>query len=68
MFNAFENALKKNKKNYLLLKGAMQTRLDKAIKAIDDLLDKRENLDSFSENLVDLDFHLGAGMDPNFIE
>ena len=68
MFNAFENALKKNKKNYLLLKGAMQTRLDKAIKAIDDLLDKRENLDSFSDNLVDLDFHLGAGMDPNFIE
>ncbi len=68
MFNAFENALQSHQKNYILLKGDMKTRLDKAVKAIDTLLDKRKNLDSFSDNLIDLDFHLGAELDPNFME
>lgn len=67
MFTAFENALKEHKKNYIILKGDKQTRLDKAIKEIDSLLSKRKNLDSFSDNLVDLDFHLGANIDPSFM-
>jgi len=67
MFNAFENALKSHNKNYILLKGDMDTRLNKAIKAIDKLLKEHKNLDSFSDNLIDLDFHLGSEIDPNFI-
>jgi len=38
------------------------------LKAIDKILEDRDNLDSFSDNLIDLDFHLGAGMDPNFMD
>lgn len=57
MFNAFENALKKHDKNYILLKGDKETRLNKAVKAIDKLLEKRKNLDSFSDTLIDLDMH-----------
>jgi NadR type nicotinamide-nucleotide adenylyltransferase len=68
MFDAFEKALKDHNKNYILLKGDKKTRLDKAVKAIDKLLQEREDLDSFSDNLVDLDFHLGAGMDSNYID
>jgi len=57
MFNAFEKALKYHNKNYILLKGDKKTRLEKAIKAIDAILDKEENLDSFSDNLEDIDMH-----------
>ncbi len=57
MFNAFEKALKDHNKNYILLKGDKKTRLQKAIKAIDKILETKENLDSFSENLEDIDMH-----------
>ena len=49
MFNAFENALKKYDRPYLLLKGNKQTRLKTATKAINKILDERTNLDSFSK-------------------
>jgi nicotinamide riboside kinase len=68
MFTAFENALKSHKKKYIILKGDKETRLKKAITAIDKLLEKHTNLDSFSDNLIDLDFHLGATIDPNFMD
>ena len=57
MFDAFENALKKYKRPYLLLKGGKQTRLKAAIKAIDKLLENSDNLDSFSDTLADIDMH-----------
>ena len=57
MFNAFEKALKDHNKNYILLKGDKETRLEKAIGAIDKILATRDNLDSFSDNLEDLDMH-----------
>ena len=57
MFTAFENALKTNNCNYILLKGDKEKRFKKAIKAIDKILESRENLDSFSDNLEDLDMH-----------
>ena len=38
MFNAFENALKKYNRPYILLKGDKKTRLAKAVKAIDAIL------------------------------
>ena len=67
MFTAFENALRSHEKNYILLKGDIETRLNKAIKAIDKLLIENRDLDSFSDNLIDLDFHLGSEIDPNFM-
>ena len=68
MFNAFENALKKNNRPYILLKGDKITRLKTAIKAIDSLLEKRKDLDSFSDNLTDIDMHfLHQNLDhPNY--
>ena len=57
MFTAFENALKKHNRPYILLKGDKETRLKDATKAIDNLLSERENLDSFSDSLIDLDMH-----------
>jgi NadR type nicotinamide-nucleotide adenylyltransferase len=57
MFNAFESALKKHKRPYILLKGDKETRLKNATKAIDKLLSERENLDTFSDSLIDLDMH-----------
>lgn len=57
MFDAFEKALKDHNKKYIILKGDKKTRLKKAIKAIDAILAKKENLDSFSENLEDIDMH-----------
>lgn len=48
MFNAFENALKKYNRPYILLKGDKKTRLDKAIKAIDKILASKPNLQTFS--------------------
>lgn len=40
MFNAFEEALKKYNKNYIILKGDKEIRLQTAISAIDKLLNK----------------------------
>ena len=57
MFDAFENALKKYNRPYILLKGDKQTRLKTATKAIDSILAERTNLHSFSANLQDLDMH-----------
>lgn len=57
MFKAFEKALKDHNKNYILLKGDKKTRLQKAVKAIDKILENKENLDSFSDNLEDIDMH-----------
>jgi NadR type nicotinamide-nucleotide adenylyltransferase len=51
MFNAFENTLKKYNKPYVLLKGDVKMRLERAIKAIDKILLKRDGLDSFSDNI-----------------
>lgn len=67
MFHAFEKALKAHGKNYILLKGEKEARLKVAIAAIDKLLKENKNLDSFSDNLVDLDFHLGSEIDPSFM-
>ncbi|MDH3323790.1 MAG: ATP-binding protein [Flavobacteriaceae bacterium] len=49
MFEAFENALKKYNRPYITLKGGVKNRLDKSIKAIDEILNNRQNLDSFSD-------------------
>jgi NadR type nicotinamide-nucleotide adenylyltransferase len=67
MFDAFEKALKDHNKNYILLKGDKQTRLETATKAIDAILEKRENLHKFSDTLIDLDFLFGADIDPSFM-
>lgn len=51
MFDAFEKALITHKRPYILMKGNVKTRMQKAISAIDDLLQKKKDLDSFSEKL-----------------
>lgn len=68
MFDAFEKALKTHNKKYITLKGDVKTRLNAAIKQINTLLKKRKDLDSFSDNLVDLDFHFGNTIFPDLIE
>ncbi|WP_457609997.1 AAA family ATPase [Lutibacter sp.] len=57
MFKAFENALIKYKRPYILLKGDKKTRFTKAVKKIDEILSSKQNLQSFSDNLIDLDLH-----------
>jgi len=57
MFNTFEKALKTHKRPYLILKGNKEKRLKDAKTAIDKLLSERENLDNFSNTLIDLDLH-----------
>ncbi len=57
MFNSFEKALKDHNKNYILLKGDKETRLKKAVKAIDEIIASKKDLHSFSDNLEDLDMH-----------
>jgi NadR type nicotinamide-nucleotide adenylyltransferase len=57
MFNAFENALIKYNRPYILLKGDKKVRLNLAIKEIDKILESRPNLQSFSDNLSDIDLH-----------
>ena len=57
MFKAFENALKKYNRPYVLLKGDKEIRLKQAVEVIDELLTKKENLYSFSDTLTDLDMH-----------
>jgi HTH-type transcriptional repressor of NAD biosynthesis genes len=51
MFTAFENALKKHKKNYIILKGDKETRLKNATEAIDKIISNKNNLQSFSASL-----------------
>lgn len=48
MFNAFENALKKQNRRYILLKGDKKDRLETAIREIDELLKLKPNLHRFS--------------------
>ena len=57
MFNAFEKSLKDNNRPYILLKGDKETRLKNAVKAIDKIIQEKENLYSFSDTLIDLDMH-----------
>ena len=57
MFTAFENALKKHHKNYIILKGNKETRLKTATEAIDNIVKNKENLFSFSDSIIDLDMH-----------
>ena len=63
MFKAFEKALKDHHKNYILLKGDKETRLKKAVEAIDKILESKENLHNFSDNLEDLDMHFLSQME-----
>lgn len=51
MFTAFENALKKYNRPYVLLEGNKETRLKIAVNAIDQLIANRNNLSSFSKSL-----------------
>ncbi|WP_439132892.1 AAA family ATPase [Polaribacter sp.] len=48
MFTAFENALKKHNRPYILLKGDKKTRLENATKAIDSILLEKENLYAYT--------------------
>jgi len=57
MFKAFENALRKHNRPYVLLKGDKETRLKKATEAIDKIIDNKEELYSFSDSLIDIDMH-----------
>ncbi|WP_288954988.1 ATP-binding protein [uncultured Polaribacter sp.] len=57
MFNAFEQSLKDHNRPYILLKGDKETRLKNAVKAIDKIISKKENLHSFSDSLHDVDMH-----------
>ncbi len=57
MFKAFENALIKYNRPYILLKGDKKTRFKTAISKIDEILKSKENLQQFSTNLSDLDLH-----------
>ncbi|QMU63377.1 MAG: AAA family ATPase [Flavobacteriaceae bacterium] len=51
MFAAFQNALQKYQRPYILLKGDKETRLKQAVKAIDKLIKERDHLYSFSDSL-----------------
>ncbi len=57
MFTAFKNTLEKYNKAYVLLKGDKETRFKKATAVIDELIAKKDNLYSYSDTLIDLDFH-----------
>ena len=56
IFTAFENTLKKYKKNYILLKGDKETRLKNATEAIDKIIAAKDNLHSFSDSLQEINF------------
>ncbi|MEE9438657.1 MAG: ATP-binding protein [Saprospiraceae bacterium] len=60
MFKAFEQALVDHKCNYIILKGNKNKRLKASIKAIDALMENKENLFTFSDDLEDVDMHLMA--------
>lgn len=48
MFRAFEEALKKHNRPYVILKGRVKNRLDMAVSAINSILQQRNNLDSYN--------------------
>ncbi len=52
MFTAFENALIKHNRPYILLKGDKKTRLGLATAAINKIIAERENLHSFSNKIA----------------
>lgn len=47
MFQAFENALKTHGKKYIILKGSRKKRFNKAVKAIDKILNSKTDLNRF---------------------
>lgn len=51
MFNAFKNALEKNNRSYILLKGNKENRLKTAIDTIDKIIASKSNLYSYSDTL-----------------
>jgi NadR type nicotinamide-nucleotide adenylyltransferase len=51
MFTAFENALIKHNRPYILLKGDKKTRLSLATESINKIIAERENLHSFSNKI-----------------
>jgi len=53
MFNAFEKALSNHNRPYILLKGDKKTRFETAVNKIDELLNSKSNLQSFSQKLSD---------------
>ncbi len=50
MFNAFENALKKYNRPYILLKGGEEERFKEAVKSIDEVLAKKQDLFNYSQS------------------
>lgn len=56
MFNAFENALKKYNRPYILLKGNKKVRFRKAINVINKIIEGKENLASFSKKINPHDY------------
>jgi len=67
MFNAFENALKKHNRPYVLLNGHKKYRFETAVFEIDKILQTRHHLERFSDDLIDLDLHFlhHQSLDPN---
>jgi NadR type nicotinamide-nucleotide adenylyltransferase len=57
MFQAFEKALKKYERPYVLLNGTKNDRFKTAVFEIDKILKSKNHLQNFSENLIDLDLH-----------
>ena len=53
MFNAFEKTLKNYNRPYILLKGDKKLRFETAVKKIDEVLNSKSNLQSFSQKLSD---------------
>ncbi len=53
MFLAFENALKKYNRPYVLLQGSKKTRFKIAVNEIDKIVNSKHNLQRFSNNLLD---------------
>ena len=66
MFTAFENTLKKYKKNYILLKGDKETRLKNATEAIDEIIAAKDNLHSFSDSLQDINMLKNIGLNNTY--
>ena len=57
MFKAFENALKKYNRPYVLLNGDKNYRFKTAVFEIDKILQSKHHLQRFSDDLIDLDLH-----------
>lgn len=51
MFNAFKNTLDTYERPYILLKGDKEARLNKAVAAIDQIIEQRGDLYSYSDSL-----------------